>query len=1035
MPPKSSKKKVKEEKEDELDMSDSDQEFQVKGGRGRGGRGRGRGGRGRGRGGGRGGTKRKKGEEEEEEEEEEDEEKEKEKEEEKPSKKQKVEKVDVYTEIKNEINNATKENEFKKITSKILESYNRKDEERQTLLDQVEGRKQELKRNEEERQKNAAENIKKSQKSLNDFWGLDKTPLNGINKISAKGINNYIILNNSELMIKNKLFDILYKHVENKYPNYNEDSVLENMCLMLDSIHDFIGERTELTPVDKDLMIKTIFKVDNSKEDNFIYNSLKNLRAGDFENELFLWLLHSKKNDDLDIIKKVLFGDIISIAEQTKKDNLSSLFTIDAFNKSFEAYRKTLYYLSSDINKKDILENTNKNINKFLFRIKIIELYNALTDAIKNNKENKTYRTDGKWKYTIHILRNYIMYYDFQNLELKETNNDQKDLEDNIVSFFEKFSNFYKSQNKEYYIDIDELKKSINDILKNINIKNLTINDFDKVDIELLLKIFLEKIEDMSTEKNNRIKIPTMYDTPLDRYKNKSQTEEGVITKALEEAGKNQIETIINDVSGYIQFVAIPPQLFDANESTGGENMKILGIASKIKMVPELDVSFNFKLLDDYCSLKYDGSRNYIFDISNDNYPIKTIEIVSENFIVSQYRTGSEILLDKYAYKQDEKKLLCGSCPGVTDLFELYKYFTPKSEDDMKEDEEEISYKKDVLNNIFQIKRAGDYSQIEFCKRYNDKQKANENKLLFLSNDRMSSSFCLLLKVPFVAPVYSGVMGSETFCVYYNPYADRKRLYEENRMPITQEDIKELVIKLKILKVDCERMKPLCNLEIIDKYIKDLEKLKEDSNKYTLLSTLLVTQEIYDNNKYIVEKQKEINVATCSLVEMKVGDCLIESPARFFNEDKQIKYNVLYKQLTKLYYYIQSLSIDSKSEDLDNYVTLYNNIKEDMIKFFNSTPRITTGMSLLSEAIDYQEESKNSFDSDSSTNIKYVYNPLTKDISLKKYKHYNTVMFYNEKGYLLVQDFNPSAIIKINSIQKAKEQTYPDGTKITFKLN
>ena len=67
--------------------------------------------------------------------------------------------------------------------------------------------------------------------------------------------------------------------------------------------------------------------------------------------------------------------------------------------------------------------------------------------------------------------------------------------------------------------------------------------------------------------------------------------------------------------------------------------------------------------------------------------------------------------------------------------------------------------------------------------------------------------------------------------------------------------------------------------------------------------------------------------------------------------------------------------------------------------------------------------------------MKYVYHNFDKDISLKKYKNYDTVMFYNEKGYLLVQDFNPDAVIKIKSLTKAKEHTYPDGTKITFKLN
>ena len=64
-----------------------------------------------------------------------------------------------------------------------------------------------------------------------------------------------------------------------------------------------------------------------------------------------------------------------------------------------------------------------------------------------------------------------------------------------------------------------------------------------------------------------------------------------------------------------------------------------------------------------------------------------------------------------------------------------------------------------VLRNILQIKRAGDYSQIWFCKKWNA---SNVKKLFFMSNDRVSASFCLLEEVPYIGQV-------SNYNFYFNP--------------------------------------------------------------------------------------------------------------------------------------------------------------------------------------------------------------------------------------------------------------------------
>ena len=86
-----------------------------------------------------------------------------------------------------------------------------------------------------------------------------------------------------------------------------------------------------------------------------------------------------------------------------------------------------------------------------------------------------------------------------------------------------------------------------------------------------------------------------------------------------------------------------------------------------------------------------------------------------------------------------------------------------------------------VLNNILTIKRAGDYSQIWFCKRYND-IKSNE-KLFFMSNDRMSASFCLLEEVPFVCLI-------RNYGVYFNPFLEGPI---EGSISYTQYSIKDKI--------------------------------------------------------------------------------------------------------------------------------------------------------------------------------------------------------------------------------------------------
>ena len=54
-------------------------------------------------------------------------------------------------------------------------------------------------------------------------------------------------------------------------------------------------------------------------------------------------------------------------------------------------------------------------------------------------------------------------------------------------------------------------------------------------------------------------------------------------------------------------------------------------------------------------------------------------------------------------------------------------------------------YSENLAENVFTIKRAGDYSQIYYCTKKNEKE-----DYIYASNDRMSASFCYINKVNFI---------------------------------------------------------------------------------------------------------------------------------------------------------------------------------------------------------------------------------------------------------------------------------------------
>ena len=126
------------------------------------------------------------------------------------------------------------------------------------------------------------------------------------------------------------------------------------------------------------------------------------------------------------------------------------------------------------------------------------------------------------------------------------------------------------------------------------------------------------------------------------------------------------------------------------------------------------------KLINEVNLLKINGNNdNYINKLFESNNEDKIIQIINNK---------------KFYYCKSNKTIysLENGGPGVSDLVKFYNYFISNN----------IS-NNTILDNIFTIKRSGDYLQVEYCKR---------NNYIFVSTDQMSASFCYLDNCEFIGP-------------------------------------------------------------------------------------------------------------------------------------------------------------------------------------------------------------------------------------------------------------------------------------------
>jgi hypothetical protein len=96
----------------------------------------------------------------------------------------------------------------------------------------------------------------------------------------------------------------------------------------------------------------------------------------------------------------------------------------------------------------------------------------------------------------------------------------------------------------------------------------------------------------------------------------------------------------------------------------------------------------------------------------------------------------------KFIYNKLNKTLYCvNNGPGVNEIAKIYNFFMNEYEYDPianKNSKKIINEQQseDLIENLLNIKRIGDYSQIDYCKK---------NNYIYVSNDIMSSSFSYIV--------------------------------------------------------------------------------------------------------------------------------------------------------------------------------------------------------------------------------------------------------------------------------------------------
>ena len=151
-----------------------------------------------------------------------------------------------------------------------------------------------------------------------------------------------------------------------------------------------------------------------------------------------------------------------------------------------------------------------------------------------------------------------------------------------------------------------------------------------------------------------------------------------------------------------------------------------------------------FTITDVIEELKKTNDVNYLINMSSKyNYnsieKLINVKIDNKNILIQPIKDKDFY----YCFYNKTLYSLENGSPGVSDLIKIYDVLNKDNEKEDTETNKDKVVNKELYNNIFAIKRSGDYLQIDYCKK---------NDYIFVTTDAMSASFCFIENCEFIGP-------------------------------------------------------------------------------------------------------------------------------------------------------------------------------------------------------------------------------------------------------------------------------------------
>jgi len=518
-------------------------------------------------------------------------------------------------------------------------------------------------------------------------------------------------------------FDKIYEFEKKQYIEKNNKNTIDendnikiykNISFKLDTVHDFTESR-------KDENILTTQEIFTYLDWKDIYPYKKN----NFESDFFFWLLRRKEFINMSISNETHYNDFEMYVTSTienycnltvnSKENTELNIVIDASDTKVNNFKNLILfqnfydqaikkYNDTDI-KKIQCRNRKTNPSNSL-ELREVTTNELIDTMIENNKLNckiiypqlfDANATTGKTiKWRNYNIGKLDITNEIDEIEFNILNNDCR-----IVFVKDTKTVYFQIKDKNFYfntIKIQQSQQQYEQDIKNPIIKKLEL-EFNSNERELNDKDFKIK-EVIKFQGKNYIKT-----------KSKSllfyNTGPG-ISELLKyyDSYKQILLKELNEISEILRF-----------------------IYNEMKRINEIDDNIVFiKKLGEYFIQKNIGK--IIKDKNTKSYIINIIINIHKFLLEKKYNKHIKSLI--YIF---EKTMNIDITRRIT-IETLNKY---------AEEYYENKYKK-LAENIFLIKRAGDYSQIFYCKI----KKTKNKEYIFSSIDRMSASFCLLEKVNFI---------------------------------------------------------------------------------------------------------------------------------------------------------------------------------------------------------------------------------------------------------------------------------------------